>query len=100
MRLYRFFGPSTPHRTVSPADRQRCVGGPAFLCAGPHTRALATMGWVLALNGRTAVQAFGVPFFVMLGSVAAFVGIADTCLGRRFAVWEVPTLSRGREERT
>jgi len=61
---------------------------------------LATMGWVLALNGRTAGQAFGVPFFVMLGSVAAFVGVADACLGRRFAVWEVPALSRGREERT
>ena len=61
---------------------------------------LAVMGWVLALNGRTAGRAFGVPFFVMLGSVAAFVGVADTCLGRRFAVWEVPSLSRGREERT
>jgi cellulose synthase/poly-beta-1,6-N-acetylglucosamine synthase-like glycosyltransferase len=61
---------------------------------------LAMVGWALALKGRKAGQAFSVPFFVMLGSVAAFVGIVDTCLGRRFAVWEVPTLSRGREERT
>jgi cellulose synthase/poly-beta-1,6-N-acetylglucosamine synthase-like glycosyltransferase len=59
-----------------------------------------TVGWVLALKGRKAGQAFSVPFFVMLGSVAAFVGVVDTCLGRRFAVWEVPTLSRGREEGT
>jgi len=65
----------------------------AFYC-------FAMVGWALALKGRKAGQAFSVPFFVMLGSVAAFVGIVDTCLGRRFAVWEVPTLSRGREERT
>jgi len=60
----------------------------------------AMVGWVLALKGRKAGRAFSVPFFVMLGSVAAFVGVVDTCLGRRFAVWEVPTLSRGREEGT
>jgi cellulose synthase/poly-beta-1,6-N-acetylglucosamine synthase-like glycosyltransferase len=61
---------------------------------------LALVGWVLALKGRKAGPAFSVPFFVVLGSVAAFVGVVDTCLGRRFAVWEVPTLSRGREGRT
>ena len=61
---------------------------------------LAMVGWVLALKGRKAGHAFSVPFFVMLGSVGAFVGVVDTCLGRRFAVWEVPTLSRGREEGT
>jgi cellulose synthase/poly-beta-1,6-N-acetylglucosamine synthase-like glycosyltransferase len=62
--------------------------------------ALAMVGWALARTGRKAGQAFSIPFFVMLGSVAAFVGVVDTCLGRRFAVWEVPTLSRGGEERT
>lgn len=61
--------------------------------------ALAMVGWALALKDGKAGQAFSVPFFVMLGSVGAFVGVVDTCLGRRFAVWEVPTLSRGREER-
>jgi cellulose synthase/poly-beta-1,6-N-acetylglucosamine synthase-like glycosyltransferase len=61
---------------------------------------LAMVGGALALKGRRASQAFSVPFFVVLGSVAAFVGAVDTCLGRRFAVWEVPTFSRGREERT
>jgi len=61
---------------------------------------LAMVGWALAPKGRKTGQAFSVPFFVMLGSVAALVGVVDTCLGRRFAVWEVPTLSRGREERT
>jgi poly-beta-1,6-N-acetyl-D-glucosamine synthase len=60
---------------------------------------LAMVGWALALKGRKTGQAFSVPFFVMLGSVAAFVGVVATCLGRRFAVWEVPTLSRGRQER-
>ena len=62
--------------------------------------AFALVGWALALKGGKAGQAFSVPFFVMLGSVGAFVGVVDTCRGRRFAVWEVPTLSRGREERT
>jgi cellulose synthase/poly-beta-1,6-N-acetylglucosamine synthase-like glycosyltransferase len=62
--------------------------------------ALAMVGWALALKDGKAGQAFSVPFFVMLGSVGAFVGVVDTCMGRRFAAWEVPTLSRGREERT
>lgn len=62
--------------------------------------AFAMVGWALALKDGKAGQAFSVPFFVMLGSVGALVGVVDTCLGRRFAVWEVPTLSRGPEERT
>jgi len=79
------------------------VGRPFFaliLTAQLIFYASAVAGWALAGTGRKASQALSVPFFVMLGSVAAFVGVLDTCLGRRFAVWEVPTLSRGRQERT
>ncbi len=61
---------------------------------------LALTGLILALNGRGAGRFFSVPFYVLLGSVSTFAGILDACLGRRFEVWEIPTLSRGRGDTT
>ena len=59
---------------------------------------LALAGLLLALAGRRANRVVSGPLFIMLGSVGAFVGMVDACLGRRFAVWEIPVLSRGGDQ--
>jgi predicted membrane channel-forming protein YqfA (hemolysin III family) len=59
---------------------------------------LALTGLSLALSGRSAARYVSVPFYVLLGSLSTFMGAMDTCLGRRFAVWEIPKLSRGRDQ--
>jgi len=39
------------------------------------------------------------PFTVLLGNIAVFLGVLDACRGRRFATWNIAELSRGiREE--
>jgi len=57
--------------------------------------ALAFAGWMLALAGRDAGRLFSLPFYFMLSYVGALTGLVETCLGRRFGVWESPALSRG-----
>jgi cellulose synthase/poly-beta-1,6-N-acetylglucosamine synthase-like glycosyltransferase len=57
---------------------------------------VALAGLFLALSGRGAGGFVSAPFYVLLGSLSTLLGVADACLGRRFAVWEVPALSRGR----
>jgi cellulose synthase/poly-beta-1,6-N-acetylglucosamine synthase-like glycosyltransferase len=57
---------------------------------------LALIGWLLARSGRGLGRVVSVPFYIVLVAVAGFVGALDACLGRRFHVWEVATLSRGR----
>jgi cellulose synthase/poly-beta-1,6-N-acetylglucosamine synthase-like glycosyltransferase len=61
---------------------------------------LALTGLILALGGRSAGRYIPVPFYVLLGSLSTLVGVVDACLGRRFAVWEIPKLSRGRDQET
>jgi hypothetical protein len=61
---------------------------------------LALAGLSLALSGRSAGRYISVPFYVLLGSLSTLVGVVDACLGRRFAVWEIPKLSRGRDQET
>jgi len=61
---------------------------------------LALVGLSLALSGRSAGRYISVPFYVLLGSLSTLVGVVDACLGRRFAVWEIPKLSRGRDQET
>jgi cellulose synthase/poly-beta-1,6-N-acetylglucosamine synthase-like glycosyltransferase len=56
---------------------------------------LAAAGLARAIAGRPAASPLAVPFYVVLGVVGALVGVGETLLGRRFDVWEIPTLSRG-----
>jgi len=80
------------------------------LCSSPVFRAimilqlafygLALAGLVLTLIGRSAGRLVSVPFYALLGSLSTLVGVIDACLGRRFAVWDIPTLSRGRDQTT
>ncbi len=56
---------------------------------------LALAGYALARAGRRAGRLLAVPFYVGLVSLAGLAGVIDACVGRRFDVWEIATLSRG-----
>ena len=50
---------------------------------------------VLASNRRGSVRKITVPFYALLGVVGALIGVVESLGGKRFDVWEIPTLSRG-----
>jgi cellulose synthase/poly-beta-1,6-N-acetylglucosamine synthase-like glycosyltransferase len=56
---------------------------------------MAISGLAMALSHRQTVRAVSIPFYIMLGLVAAQIGVVDALKGRRFDVWESPALSRG-----
>lgn len=56
--------------------------------------AAAIAGLILAVNGRSGGRLVSVPLYVLLGGASTLVGFIDTCRGKGFAVWEIPTLSR------
>jgi cellulose synthase/poly-beta-1,6-N-acetylglucosamine synthase-like glycosyltransferase len=57
--------------------------------------ACASCGFVMAVAGRDPGRFIATPFYFVLGITGSFIGVLDTCLGRRYAVWEIPTLARG-----
>lgn len=56
----------------------------------------ATAGWILARGGHKPVRLLSVPFYIVLVALAGLLGVFDACRGRRFHIWEVAALSRGR----
>ncbi|MGC1105059.1 MAG: glycosyltransferase [Candidatus Acidiferrales bacterium] len=58
---------------------------------------LALAGWTLNLRDRQGGAIFTMPFYFLLVNLAAVIGVFQACTGRRFAVWEVAVLSRGRQ---
>lgn len=58
---------------------------------------LAFGGWMLNLRDQQGGPLFTMPFYFMLVNLAAIIGVFQACTGRRFAVWEVAVLSRGRQ---
>jgi cellulose synthase/poly-beta-1,6-N-acetylglucosamine synthase-like glycosyltransferase len=58
--------------------------------------ALALVGGILVLLKRSGGPFFSVPFYVLLIGAAGIAGVIDACRGKRFNVWEIATLSRGR----
>ena len=56
---------------------------------------LAAFGWARAIADRPVTRLIAVPFYVVLGVVGALVGVVDCLRGKRFAIWEIPSLSRG-----
>jgi cellulose synthase/poly-beta-1,6-N-acetylglucosamine synthase-like glycosyltransferase len=60
----------------------------------------ALAGLNLALSSRRAGPLVCAPFYVLLASLSALVGVVDVCLGRRYAVWESPALARGQDQET
>jgi cellulose synthase/poly-beta-1,6-N-acetylglucosamine synthase-like glycosyltransferase len=74
------------------------AGRPFFLALLPVQVAFylaALFGLVLILRGHDTSEVVSTPFYVVLGSLSTLVGVIDACAGKRFAVWEIPTLSRG-----
>jgi cellulose synthase/poly-beta-1,6-N-acetylglucosamine synthase-like glycosyltransferase len=79
-----------------------------FLRSNPYFRfllvlqvvfyALAAIGWLFAARDRKASRVFSMPFYFLLLSSAALVGVIEACLGRRFSVWDIASLSRGHEQ--
>ncbi|HEY3975207.1 MAG TPA: glycosyltransferase [Candidatus Sulfotelmatobacter sp.] len=59
--------------------------------------ALAAMGWLMSRQGKRPGRIIALPFYFLLMNVAAVRGIAEALLGRRFAVWDIAQLSRGRQ---
>lgn len=59
---------------------------------------LGLAGWLLHLSGRRGGSLVSVPFYFALVNIAVLVGVVEACLGRRFSIWEIATLSRGAEE--
>jgi cellulose synthase/poly-beta-1,6-N-acetylglucosamine synthase-like glycosyltransferase len=57
---------------------------------------LAIAGWLGSGVNKFTSRLFSFPFYFMLVNVAAMCGVVEACLGRRFQVWEVASLSRGR----
>jgi cellulose synthase/poly-beta-1,6-N-acetylglucosamine synthase-like glycosyltransferase len=61
---------------------------------------LALIGCGLAISGRKGARAASLPFYFLLLNTAALLGAIEACFGRRFAVWDVPSLSRGHQQAT
>jgi cellulose synthase/poly-beta-1,6-N-acetylglucosamine synthase-like glycosyltransferase len=59
--------------------------------------ALAAVGWLTSWQGKKPGRVFALPFYFLLVNLAAVNGIAEVLLGRRFAVWDIAQLSRGRQ---
>lgn len=59
--------------------------------------ALALMGWLAIWHGTKPGRLRALPFYFLLVNIAAVNGIVEALLGRRFAVWDIAHLSRGRQ---
>jgi cellulose synthase/poly-beta-1,6-N-acetylglucosamine synthase-like glycosyltransferase len=72
------------------------AGAPALPVPGAVL--LPVVFCLLALTGaitKSAAPWFSIPFYVVLGSWGAILGLVDSVRGRRYDVWDIPTLSRG-----
>lgn len=55
----------------------------------------ALAGLAVAVLGRRVPRVFAVPVYAIFGALATLVGVVEASMGRCFAIWESPTLSRG-----
>jgi cellulose synthase/poly-beta-1,6-N-acetylglucosamine synthase-like glycosyltransferase len=60
--------------------------------------ALALAGWLAASKGQISSRITSIPFYFLLLNAAALIGVAEACFGRRFAVWDVASLTRGHQQ--
>lgn len=61
---------------------------------------LALAGLSATLTGHKTSRTVSLPFYFLLVNLAALVGVSEACLGRRFSVWDIPSLSRGQGQTT
>jgi cellulose synthase/poly-beta-1,6-N-acetylglucosamine synthase-like glycosyltransferase len=59
---------------------------------------LVFIGWASARFEATPPRIVSFPLFFVLVNLAAFVGVIETCFGRRFATWDTASLSRGKQQ--
>jgi biofilm PGA synthesis N-glycosyltransferase PgaC len=57
--------------------------------------AAAGAGFALSLRRLPVPRLLAIPFYVVLGLLGALVGVLESLFGRRFDIWEIPSLSRG-----
>jgi len=70
-----------------------------FATVGPQIQwailGIVAMALMMRVDYRY-LRLASVPFYIVLVAVAGFLGILDAWRGRRFHVWEIASLSRGR----
>jgi cellulose synthase/poly-beta-1,6-N-acetylglucosamine synthase-like glycosyltransferase len=59
---------------------------------------LALIGLAANSSGRACPKVCAYPLFFLLIHCAALMGLADTCRGRRFGVWEIAPMARREDE--
>ena len=59
----------------------------------------ALAGAIQAARTASVNKLLSVPLYVAVSSLGALVGVLDALRGRRFDVWESPTLTRGIRDR-
>lgn len=57
--------------------------------------ATALVAWIRGLMGGKENRIFAIPFYFILVNLAALIGFIDACLGERYGIWEVASLTRG-----
>ena len=55
----------------------------------------AATGFAMTVGAHPIPRLLAVPFYIVLGLLGALVGVVESLFGRRFDVWEIPSLSRG-----
>jgi len=56
----------------------------------------AAIGWMCAERGWRGTYIFALPFYFVLVHLAAFLGVIDAVVGRRYATWNAASLTRGK----
>jgi len=70
-----------------------------FLALQLAAYAAALTAAVLESLGLRAARPISICYYFMLVHIGAMFGVVQACLGRRFAVWEIASQSRGAERR-
>lgn len=60
--------------------------------------AAALAGSIQAARSASVSRLLSVPVYVVVNSIGAFTGVCDAIIGRRFDIWQSPTLTRGPDE--
>jgi poly-beta-1,6-N-acetyl-D-glucosamine synthase len=66
-----------------------------FMGAESAFGVFSLVGWIAGVTGSRIPRVVALPFYFLLINIAAIVGLSEACLGRRFSVWNIPSLSRG-----
>lgn len=104
LRAWQFFSRKTL-RWMAFVPLSLLLVSSAFLASDPFFKATlvaqvafyvaACLGWILSVSGRNGGGMLALPFYFVMVNAAAASGLVETCLGRRYNIWEVASLTRG-----